>query len=74
MLAAQAVIDAQGPHFEIEENAVHPRQHPSIGLGGRPRCEISRYEGMQAAHRVVGHLGEPDPGVLHLDGANEQLP
>jgi hypothetical protein len=36
---------------------------PSVGLGGRPRCEILGNEGMQAVGRVVGHLGEPDaPG------------
>ena len=26
VLAAQAVIDAQGPDFEVGEDAVHPRQ------------------------------------------------
>ena len=31
MLAAQAVVDAQGPDLEVGEDAVHPRQHDMGG-------------------------------------------
>ena len=36
---------------------------PSVGLGGRPRCEILGNKGMQAVGRVVGHLGSQHPGT-----------
>ena len=31
MLAAQAMIDAQTPYFEVGEDPVHPRQHDMGG-------------------------------------------
>ena len=98
MGTAQAVVDAQGPDFEVGEDAVDPGQddmggdladdmrivsdaggpwvsRPSVGLGGRPRCEIAGNEGMQTLGRIVGHLGKTDAAgtvILDLDRPDDE--
>ncbi len=98
MRTAQAVVDAQGPDFEVGEDAVDPGQddmggdladdmrivsdaggpwvsRPSVGLGGRPRCEIAGNEGMQTLGRIVGHLGKTDAAgtvILDLDRPDDE--
>src|SRR6516162_11023238 len=78
MPAAQAMMDAQGPDFEVGEDALHSgggivRAARAAGLGGSVRREVRDEEGTQAHRGVVGHGAQADaaePEILNLDGAD----